>query len=191
MGAEPLDALDALERARAIGMRRTILVAHAVRCPEIDITGADPSRLASSAEGGTIVDARAFLVSTTALVDAIALLGPPALCEHMPGSPSFALHLAPRSPIVHGVLLSLREGELQQIVMDFEPPTRVDFARLAATWGVAGAYPRAPEGPHPGADRLDLRAGQRTGILAVGRVDHGDPLDRSRVHRLAFTRFGE
>ena len=186
---ESVESVAATRAAKAAGLKRTLMVPHPVKCPAIPSAGVDPKRLRAAGKFAPLLaDPKAFFDASIGVLEAIALLGPVVLCNHQPKSAFMDLHLAPVAG-VQGATIEAKDGELIGIVIEYEPSAKIDFAALGAAFGKARQMPRAPHGPYPGSDALDLKSETHEGTVSIGRMDHKDPPDATRVHRMILRRF--
>ncbi len=187
---EPLESVAATRMAKAAGLKQTLMVPHPVKCPAIPSAGVDPKGLrASGTFAPLLADPKAFFDASIGVLEAIALLGPAVLCNHQPKSAFMNLHLAPIAG-AQGVTIETQDGQLIGLVIEYEPPVKIDFAALSAAFGTARQMPRAPHGPYPGSDAFDLKSATHEGTISIGRMDHADPANATRVHRMILRRFG-
>lgn len=187
---EPLESVAATRSAKAAGLKQTLMVPHPVKCPSIPSAGVEPKGLrASGVFAPLLADPKAFFDASIGVLEALALLGPAVLCNHQPKSAFMDLHLAPIAG-AQGVTIETQDGQLIGIVIEYEPPAKIDFAALSAAFGTARQMPRSPHGPYPGSDTFDLKSATHEGTISIGRIDHEDPPNATRVHRMILRRFG-
>jgi hypothetical protein len=183
---KPLDAVEALEIARARGLKATLIVAHPVECPSVAPPASDVARFAATGALAPFgIDIDAFLGEGFGIAEAVALLGAPALCSAEPGSAYMNLHLAPRAPSLSEACLEIRDDQLIGAVIKVEPPALVDIIALSQRYGP----PRAMPALHgPGADTFDHDTPSFRGLLMFERSDFADPASARRVPSVIYRR---
>ena len=125
-------------------LRVDIHVPYPVQCPTIGSPKGDPKRIApTDAFAALAVDIDRFLRVDYGIPEAVALFGPPALCDQAPASGYLSLHLAPLAANLHAVELETHDGELEGFVIEFRPPLAIDLTPLSKRHGplqVLGSY---------------------------------------------------
>lgn len=180
---------DALKLAQAAGLKSTIMVPYAVRCPEIAPTKIDVQPLVARDKlAGLAIDIEGFLRAELGLSEFVAVLGKPVLCNHlMPGRYN-DMHVAPKSANVHDASIETRDGEVIGVVIEFEQPVIVDLQALEAKYGPSKRGPAPLDSREAGSDDLTIDNAAFRAQLMLSHRDFKDPPNARKVHRMILRR---
>lgn len=161
-----LPGADALSRAQAMGVRRTIIFSSPlVPCPVI----APAQNRALAPKDGPLaalrVDLMAFFSEPIGVAEAVGHFGPAAMCNHEEGSGVANFELAPRDEKIYGVALETHDGDLVGIELEYRPSVTLELADLEAVFGAG-----TPDLVHMGgteADAFSIKSGLFRGSLTL------------------------
>jgi hypothetical protein len=186
---EPLDPTEARTQAMALGMKVTKTVPYPVRCPVFPASAVSSKLRAEEAPFvPLVVDPKGFFRDDVGIAEAIALFGPPVLCNKSKESRYVGVDLAPRAANIEEVELSTKAGQLVELRVHFDPPVVVDFGAILKRMGARRRMPRSPHSLFPGSDMFDLKSPTQEGYFSIGRVDEQDPLGKTRVREVSLSR---
>lgn len=163
----PLDPQEARDAARERGLKIHLGVPYPARCPEVP-PSSEPNPLAPHGALAALgFDVDALLGAGVGVPEAVALFGPPALCNHQPGSRFTGLHLGPRAPELRAVTVETRDGALIGLIVDYEAPPRVPTAALRERFGAPQAAPASPHSPYPPPHKFTTQSAEHRATILL------------------------
>ncbi|MEZ4383985.1 MAG: hypothetical protein R3A79_21815 [Nannocystaceae bacterium] len=176
----PLDPETAAALAAERGLRRRVVVPHPARCPDVP-AAADPNPLAPAGELAPLgFQLDALLGAGVGVPEAVALLGPPALCNHEPGSRFAELHLAPRSSAIRAATVETRSGALIGLVVDYEAPPRIPAGSLRRRYGAPQSAPSSPHSTAPPPAKFTVETAEHSATILLFPQGRGAEADLIR-----------
>jgi hypothetical protein len=182
----PLDPQEARDAARERGLKAQLVVPYPARCPAV-AAASEPNPLhPEGALAALGVDLDALLSDGVGVPEAVALFGPPALCNHQPGSRFADLHLGPPAPELRAVTVETKDGALIGLVVDYEAPPHVPMAALRRRFGAPQSAPTSPHSSYPPPHKFTVESpAYRATILLFprGRGDEAELVRQLIVRR--------
>lgn len=184
-----LGAMDALKQAQAAGLKSTIMVSYAVRCPEVAPPKNDVQPLVARDKlAGLIIDIDGFLREDMGLAETVAVLGKPVLCNHMTPGRYTDMHVVPKPTNLSDASIETRDGEVIGVVLRFEKPVPVDLKALEAKYGPSKKGGAPLDSFEAGSDDLTISNAAFRAQLMLSHRDHKDPPTARQVHQMILRR---
>ena len=156
----------ALELAQAMGVKRTIIVAHPlVPCPVIAPARNRTLEPKDGALAALRVDLMPFFSEAISVAEAVGHFGLAAMCSHEEGSGYANFELAPRDEGIYAVALETHDGDLIGIQLEYSPSITLDLADLEDAFGVGS--PEIVDTGGTEADTFSIESGLFRGFLSL------------------------
>ncbi len=185
-----MDSLAALYAAQDAGMKGTVIVANAVRCPELPAPTGDSALFVATGKLAPLqVSIDAFITrEDMGVAEAVAAFGRPVMCNQAESSGYMDIFIAPRNAAVRSVYLETHDGDLIGIVMEYEKPVLVDVTELSRKYGAAKRFPGPMDSHEAGGDSFSTQTAAFSGQLMFSHRDSRDPESARQVHQVIFRR---
>lgn len=188
LGLERLDWKTAPAEAMARGYKAAVHVPAPVRCPELPTlaAGADNLLAARGELAPVLVDVDGFLRPEVGVAEALALLGPPVLCDNSE-TRWLGIDAAPRDAGVLRGEITVRDGEMTGISIEFDPPVTISLEPWIRRFGApekvtASLHAHLPD------DVFTIKTGDYAARLVVRTMESGRGEGPRRVRKVALSR---